>query len=69
MACVIPEEISLKQRKRWIDKDGKQRQMTRRFFQTIKPSNTDRDGMIKNRFQIESELKRDARRWLAKVEV
>lgn len=58
------EEVAVKATKRWKDKDGKVRQKTKTFYQTINPFNKNLDGTIKTRDQIMSEIiaRRDA--WL-----
>lgn len=58
------EEVSLKAVRRWTDADGKKRQQTKKFWQTISPFNKNADGTLKDRKQIMAELiiQRDA--WL-----
>lgn len=56
-------EVAVKATRRWVE-DGKKRQQTRKFFQTINPFNKGADGRVKDRDQIMREItaKRDA--WL-----
>lgn len=56
------EEVSLKAVRRWTDADGKKRQQTKKFFQTINPFNKNADDTLKDRKQIMAELviQRDA---------
>lgn len=57
-------EISVKATRRWVDENGKKRQETRKFFQTVSPFNRASDGQIKTKEQINQEVfaQRDA--WL-----
>lgn len=54
----IYDEVSVKGIKRWKDKDGKQRQETRKFFQTISPFNP------KTRDEIMKEILKERQEWL-----
>ena len=56
-------EVSVKATKRWVE-DGKKRQETRKFFQTINPFNKNTNGMMKSHDEIYVEIcaQRDA--WL-----
>lgn len=56
------EEVSLKAVRRWTDENGKKRQQTKKFMQTINPFNKNADGSLKDRKQIMAELviQRDA---------
>ena len=57
------QEVSVKATRRWTE-DGKKRQETRKFWQTINPFNKNVDGAMKNRDEIYTEIcaQRDA--WL-----
>lgn len=57
-------EVSIKAVRRWVDADGKKRQQTRKFFQTINPFNKNADGTQKTRDQIMVELKAQRDEWL-----
>ncbi len=59
------EEVSIKATRRWTDENGKKRQQTRKFFQTINPFNKGADGLPKSRDQIMSELQAEKAAWLA----
>lgn len=58
------EEVSVKATKKWIDKNGKRRQKTKRFYQTVNPFNTNPDGMVKTRDQIQREIIERRDKWL-----
>lgn len=58
------EEVKIKAVRKWKDEDGKQRQKTKIFLQTINPYNQDKDGNIKSREQILMELNEQRRIWL-----
>lgn len=59
---VVFEEVSIKATRVWKE-DGKRRQQTRKFSQTIHPWNKNPDGTIKTREEITAELMRDAAAW------
>jgi hypothetical protein len=50
------EEILCKVVKRWMDKDGRRRQKTRTFSQTVSPCGRNADELIKRRKQIWDEI-------------
>jgi hypothetical protein len=56
-------EVAVRATRRWTE-NGKKRQQTRKFFQTINPFNKGANGLPKDRDQIMREItaKRDA--WL-----
>lgn len=59
-------EIAVKGVKRWKDPvNGKPRQETRKFYQTINPFNKNMDGTRKTRDQIMAEIKTERDEWLA----
>ena len=58
------EEVSVKATKRWKDSNGKQRQETRKFFQTVNPFNKDAGGLPKTREQILREVMQERDEWL-----
>ena len=63
MATIRFQEVKLKATKRWRE-NGKQRQETKVFMQTINPFNKDADGMPKTREQILAELYHERAEWL-----
>lgn len=59
------QEVSLKATRRWKE-NGKTRQETKKFYQTINPFNRDKvTGLPKTRNQIWEELKAEREAWLA----
>lgn len=61
------DEVSIRRVKRWTDENGKRRQMTRKFFQTINPFNRRPDGAPKTRAEIMVELKAEADAWASDI--
>jgi hypothetical protein len=57
------EEVKIKGVRRWIE-NGKKRQETRTFMQTLNPFNTDADGCPKSRCQILKELYAERDEWV-----
>lgn len=57
-------EISVKATRRWVDEDGKKRQQTKKFFQTLNPFNRTKDGQIKSKDQITKEIFAERDAWL-----
>lgn len=64
MTRISFEEVRLKGIRRWKE-NGKPRQETRVFMQTINPFNRDADGLPKTREQIERELLAERAEWIA----
>ncbi len=60
------EEVSVKGMRRWVV-NGKKRQETRKFWQTLSPFNKAADGTPKTRDQIYEQILRERRDWEAKV--
>lgn len=58
------EEVSLKVVRRWTDAEGKKRQQTKKFLQTINPFNKNADGSLKTRSQIMVELNAERDAWM-----
>lgn len=58
------EEISVKGVKRWKAENGKPRQCTKKFWQTLNPFNKNADGSIKTRQQIVAEIKAERDAWM-----
>lgn len=61
------EEVKISATRRWTE-NGKRRQETRVFMQTINPFNKNADGLPKTREQIFQELKTERDAWLAQPE-
>lgn len=57
-------EVSIKGVKRWVDADGKKRQKTKTFYQTINPWNKNIDGTLKPREEIMVEIKAARDTWI-----
>lgn len=62
---VVFEEVKIKGVRRWKDENGKPRQQTRIFLQTINPFNKLPDGTRKDRQTIMAELLAERKDWLA----
>lgn len=58
------EEVSVKATKRWTDENGKRRQKTKTFSQTINPFNKNSDGTIKTRQDIVREISAERDAWM-----
>lgn len=58
------EQIKISATKRWTE-NGKRRQKTKHFMQTINPFNKNPDGSVKGRDQIYKEILAERDRWLA----
>lgn len=63
MTRITFQEISLRAVFKW-KQNGKSRQRTKKFYQTISPFNTDGHGKPKARDQIMRELIRERDTWL-----
>jgi len=59
------QEVAVKANRRWLDADGKKRQETRKFWQTISPFNKLRDGTVKTAEDIQREINAERDAWLA----
>lgn len=57
-------EVSIKGVKRWTDSEGKKRQATKKFWQTLSPFNTKPDGTRKTEGEIRAELIKEREEWL-----
>lgn len=57
------EEISCKATKVWIE-NGRRRQRTKKFWQTLSPFNRNADGTLKTDVQIRAELVAERDAWL-----
>jgi hypothetical protein len=58
------EELKLSATRYWKDENGKRRQETKQFFQTLNPYNKNRDGLVKTRSEIWEELHAARAAWL-----
>lgn len=58
------EVIEVKGVHRWVDADGKKRQQTKKFFQTLNPFNLNKDGTAKTRDDIRKEITAERDKWL-----
>lgn len=58
------EEITTKRTKRWTDKNGKKRQQTKTFTQTVNPFNKTKSGRVKTRAEIMKEVHVQADAWV-----
>lgn len=66
MTRYVFNEVSVKGVKRWKDPvNGKPRQETRKFYQTINPFNKNAAGVPKSRDEIMAEIKVERDEWLA----
>lgn len=66
MPRYVFDEVAIKRTRRWKDAEsGKQRQETRKFFQTINPFNMSADGVQKSRDEIMAEIRAEADAWVA----
>ena len=61
---VFFEEVSVKATRKWIDCNGKKRQETKKFYQTINPFNKNTDGTVKNYTQIMEEICAKGNEWM-----
>ena len=68
MIRIVCKEIAIKATHRWVDADGKKRQETRKFWQTINPFNTLPDGSLKTADDIMREITAERAAWLAEKE-
>ena len=68
MTRIVFREVSLKAVFRWTDADGKKRQETRKFSQTVNPWNKNARGEAKSGPEIYEELKSERRLWLLQRE-
>ena len=57
------QEVSVKGVKRWVE-DGKKKQKTKKFCQTLNPYNINSDGSVKTRSEIIKEITEEKNNWL-----
>jgi hypothetical protein len=62
------QEVSITATRKWKTPDGKRRQETKKFYQTINPFNKNPDGSVKTRREIEDELVLRRNEWLTQKE-
>lgn len=58
------DEVGFKSTRKYKDTNGKVRQETRHFYQTLNPFNKNVDGTMKTREQIMTELLLERDAWL-----
>jgi hypothetical protein len=61
---VVFNEVKVKGTRRWTDANGKRRQETKAFMQTVNPFNKNADGSVKTYEQIKRELTAERDFWL-----
>jgi hypothetical protein len=61
-------EVSVTGTRRWKTEDGRKKQRTKKFFQTLSPFNKTAEGVPKTREQIMLEIVRERNLWLVKEE-
>jgi len=59
------DKVSIKATRVWQE-NGRRRQQTREFMQTLNPFNKNRDGTVKTREQILTEINAERNAWLSK---
>jgi hypothetical protein len=57
-------EVSIKGTRKWVE-NGKRKQETKTFFQTMNPFNKNPDGSLKDYDQIMKEIHEERDKWLA----
>ena len=67
MTVIRFQEVAVKATRRWVDTDGKKRQETKRFWQTVSPFNKNSDGTLKTADQIMAEVKAERDAWLSEA--
>jgi len=65
MAWIRFEEVKVKGVRRWTDSDGKKRQETKTFSQTINPFNKNACGLPKTCSEIVEEITAERDAWMA----
>jgi hypothetical protein len=63
MTTIRFEEVAVRGVRRWTE-NGKRRQETKKFYQTLNPFNKGADGMTKTREQIWDEIVAERASWL-----
>jgi hypothetical protein len=67
MTTMRSEVVMVTGFRRWRDADGRKRQMTKKFWQSINPWNCGADGRPKTREDILREVQADRDKWEAEV--
>ena len=57
------EKVSVKGVRRWTE-NGRKRQETREFYQTVNPFNKNPDGSVKTKEQIREQILEERNKWL-----
>lgn len=65
---IVFDEVRIKAKRAWKE-NGKKRQETKFFSQTINPFNKNAQGLMKTRDEIMAELYTEKAEWLRKHEV
>lgn len=60
-------EVKIKGVKKWKGEDGKRHTTTRTFSQTINPFNKNKEGKIKSRDEIMTEITAERDAWIKEV--
>jgi hypothetical protein len=60
------DEVAIKATFRWKE-DGKSRQRTKTFWQTMNPFNVNADGLMKSRDEILEQLRAERDKWLEEM--
>ena len=58
------EKVSVKAVRRWVE-NGKKRQQTKEFYQTLNPYNVNADGSVKTKSEIFTEITKEKNDWLS----
>jgi hypothetical protein len=58
------EKVSIKRKRSYRDSEGKKRQKTKEFYQTLNPFNKTKDGKLKTESQIRVEIEAEAKKWM-----
>lgn len=61
------QEISVKAVHKWTDENGKKRQKTKKFSQTLNPFNRNPDGTIRTKSDIYSVICAERDAWVEKM--
>lgn len=65
MAWITFDEVKVKGVRRWTDAEGRKRQATKTFSQTLNPFNKNAYGLPKTRAEIVEEITAERDAWLA----
>lgn len=67
MTTIRFQEVKIRGVRRWTE-NGKRKQETKVFMQTLNPFNKDADGIPKSSQQILDELRAEREKWLSEAE-